>query len=452
MFYPYVETSRLYGFDHPWPEIARLLPRLASYLFAPDASILWHFPWSGFDTLPMPDEHRLFIGIAPLLTIALAVLLRLRRRTWLGPPFASTALAIVLLVALTLSVEGWSLYRVIIELPGTSAVRAVTRLVLVLLFPASMLFAASVDAVSRARLSGRLRAGLALSIAALLLLECGAIRPTTSLGSEWRARLDAAAAALPAALPEAPILLLGPRAAEPSYLRELDGMLLAQERGWASLNGYSGNLPPAHLLTGDCADAAAALSAALDIRGESGTEPFAALARRVVPVGYDACDPSWAEHRLTQTHFAGPLPPSVMAGTSVAIRDLRLRDGAPVAVLEIANRSDQAIPAMSTTQTPVLIAARYVAPATATSEVLRGPGWLLRQALDSDVPPGGSVRVTVPLPPPPMGGPYLIAATLVQHDVGWFDDNGMAMAMSDQTIERDGSLHTHDFRVRRTGS
>ena len=384
LFLPYLRVSKLYGFQRSWAEIALALPRLSSYLLTIN-SRLWHVAWCAFDALPRPWEHAMFVGVAPVLAIAIAVILRWGKRTLLGSLFGAAALAIGLLAVLTLWMDGYSLYRLVAELPGIESVRYMTRIILVILFPVSMLLASSVDALSSARIATTARyAGQAL-IAAVLLLECSDIEHYTTLKREWRDRLRIAAAELPANLPPLPILLFAPGPDESRSLRELDGMLLAQERGWATMNGYSGNTPPNHILTGDCRDPAVDLSAALDFLGRNGNEEFERLAKRVVAVGYTGCDPSWVSRRLQLNAFAGPLPAELMAATTISIDHVRIGDGFPQATIMIHNHGSRAIPATSSTAMPIRLSARYFPVAGLTTNILRTPGRDFLQPLDTDV-------------------------------------------------------------------
>lgn len=441
---PYARVSRLYNFSRSWDEIASMLPRPASYLLT-DWSLIWRFHWSAFEALPMRHEHQLFIGAAPFIAVALYLWLRRRHGVVQGPYFVSTALAAGLVVLATLWVHG-SLYHAIALVPGADSIRAVSRIGLVLLFPAALLFAGALDALAALRGAWRPATACLVAICVLMIVECSAVDHYASPEAGWQARLAASAADLPADLPEHPILLVGPRGGEPNEVRELDGMALAQARGWPSLNGYSGNVPPGHVLTGGCEDAAVDLSVALDMLGRPGDEPYQALARRVVLVGYPDCDRSWTEHRPQLTRFAGPLPGGLMAQVAVSIEAVSVRNGVPVVAVSIANHGDMALPAISTTKTPVRLSARYFPAAGVTAETLRSPGWELRQDLGGDVPAGAVRRVDMSLPLPPQGGPYVIGVTLVQDGVAWFHNEGMAVAVSDRTISLDPGLQLGDRR------
>jgi hypothetical protein len=442
---PYMAVNRLYGFRREWVEIASMLPRPASYLLA-DQSMLWRFSWSGFDALLNRQEHQMFIGAAPFLAVAAALVLVRCRRAGLAAHFRPAAVATGILVLLTLSIEGWTLYGIVAGPFGVTLIRTVSRIILVLVFPAAMLVAGAIDAIAAARLARPGVAVLLVPIAGLLILECMAVRPYTTRESLWRNRVDAVVAALPKTLPDAPILLIGPLPGEYPLYREIDAMVVAQERGWPTLNGASANTPPGHAVTGDCRDVSSSLSGALDLLGDRRQETFDALARRIVLVDYAPCGPSWQARRVPVTRFAGAFPPDHMADIAVSIEQVELRAGGPVLRLLLENHGDLPLPAASSTGMPIQIAARYIAADAVTPEALRGARWSFRQNLDTDVPPGGSLRVTMPLTLlPPIGGPYAVAASLRQVDGAWFDDHGMPIALSAQGIGRDDALHLVDL-------
>ncbi len=148
---PYLDVNHLYGFHRQWFEVASMLPRPASYLLANNSPI---WPSSGwpFGALPMRHEHAMFIGIAPLLTAAVAVSLRWANHAKFDALFAPTAIASLLLVLMTLWVDGYSVYRIVALLPGVNAICGVTRIITVLLFPCGIMLASSLDAIAGARL------------------------------------------------------------------------------------------------------------------------------------------------------------------------------------------------------------------------------------------------------------------------------------------------------------
>jgi hypothetical protein len=435
---PYIEVSRLYGFRRTWADIASMLPRPISYILTGN-SIIW--PSNLFAALPMRWEHAMFPGIAPFLAIGAAFVLRLRNRGVVDSLFVPVSLAMLLLVLVTIMVHGWSLYRVLAMLPGVSAIQAVTRICTVLLFPLGILLASSADTVLTARLARSARLGIMATIVILLVCEASLIRHGTMTKSDWQARMSAMAAMVPPKVPDEPILLRGPIPGEPSYVPQIDAMLFAQDRGWRTINGYSGNSPPVQV-RGQCNDARGDLAAGLDFLGLRSQQDFVALARHVITIGYPACDQTQMQRRP----LAGPVPAELMANVRLRIERLVLRDGQVIIQAKIINRSSTILPADSSTGTPVRLSARYVDEhAVATGSVGRS-GWDSRQDLTQDVPPDTESAVEIPLPPPLVPGTYRVALSLVQENVAWFHDHGMPIAISAQavTVERTIRLSNGD--------
>ena len=109
------------------------------------------------------------------------------------------------------------------------------------------------------------------------------------------------AALLPAKLPEAPILLLGIRNGSTDDEAQLDAMMFAQDRGWSTLNGYSGNQPPDYTLALNCQDGIDDLAHLLDFQSRSPERME--MARRVVALGYSSClDPAFLMEAYTKAH------------------------------------------------------------------------------------------------------------------------------------------------------
>jgi hypothetical protein len=287
---PYREVSHLYGFHRNWGEIAPMLPRPVSYLLTTN-SRLWPFVTPPDATLPMWHEHAMFIGIAPFLAIAVALALRLAGRAHSDRLFAPTSLAVAFLVLLTLSVDGGSAYRMVAWLPGADAIRAVTRIIVVLLFACGMLLASSLDTIMAARCPGWARITAVALISVLVVAESSCIQPLTTTRSEWLDRMAMVSAELPRTIPAAPLLLLSPsQNPDEEWYRDIDAMLFAQDHGWATLNGYSGNFPPTAKLTGECRDIPSLLGIGLKFRGRATQSDYITLLHRIVALGYPPCN------------------------------------------------------------------------------------------------------------------------------------------------------------------
>jgi hypothetical protein len=434
LWMPYLEVSHLYGFRRQWSDVASMLPRPASYLLS-NNSLLWP---AGrlFDALPMRHEHAMFIGIAPLLTIVIAVALQIMGWARLDSLFAPIAVAVLLLVLLTLWIHGFSAYRILTWLPGVNAVRGVTRIITVLLFPCGVMFAASLDAIIGARLPRWPRAVTVALLTMLAVFESSYIVHYVTTKRAWQERLTAVASELPPKVPPAPILLLAPQPGDPTLRsREIDAMLLAQDHNWRTLNGYSGNVPPRPELAGGCQDAAVSLVSGLTFLGRDSEQTYAALAREVLLVGYPPCDEAAQLRQPRITMFGGPLSAQLMANISLKIDGLRLQNSRLVVSATIINRSSLTLPAYSTTHTPIRLSPRFVDSQTAVADLAHLAGWNQRQPIGFDVPAGSARPIVFSIAPPSTPGTYRLAISMVQDGVAWFHNLGMQIPISVQTVD-----------------
>jgi hypothetical protein len=430
---PYLQATHLYDFRRDWSEITRMLPRPASYILTLN-SRYWSINAPYFETLPMRWEHAMFIGATAWLTIAVAVILCLARRASLHRLFAPAVFAVLLLALLTLWVHGHSAYWLLARLPGVDAIRAVTRIITVLLFPFAIMLAASFDAIMAARLPGGIRFGAVALLAALLVCEASYITHLTSTKAAWRARIAAIETGLPRSIPEKPILLVaavpGDRSAV--YLQELDAMIFAQDHGWPTLNGYSGNDPRPYQLSGSCQDGPISLAAVDRFLGPSPDRDYGMLIHRMVLVGYPPCDEAVLLRR--PQFWSGPVSEALMAKLQLRIEGIAVRDGMILVTVAITNGSDVDLPAYSATGTPIHLSARFVPAGDVTPDRLKGAGLDSRQSLFADIPAGGTEIVSMAVAPPPIPGTYRIAMTMVQEKVAWFHDHGMQVPISTQSL------------------
>jgi len=147
---------------------------------------------------------------------------------------------LLILVASTLSVGGFSFWRSIYELvPGAEAVRAVARVRLVELFP---------WAIGAALGLRRLQARSTL-LAAVALLALVGDQLRSPGGSPWAARLDACATLAREIPPTCDAVLYSPQlegaalARRDRVLGQVDGMWIGALAGVPSINGHSGGSP-----------------------------------------------------------------------------------------------------------------------------------------------------------------------------------------------------------------
>jgi hypothetical protein len=72
-------------------------------------------------------------------------------------------------------------------------------------------------------------------------------------------------------------------------------MLLSQELGWSTLNGYSGNYPPGYQTSDSCKQLPVLIKNYMDFAGISSEAFYLEMIKRIVPLGFTDCDPRWWE-------------------------------------------------------------------------------------------------------------------------------------------------------------
>lgn len=239
----YYRIKQAYNLWRPGASITELLPRPESYLIA-DASPL--LAWLGRDASPPYRwEQQLFVGFGAIALLLVAA--ASRRRAAVGGLTEVMLIALFTLFAGTLLVGDFSLYHLISWLPGIEGIRAVSRIILVMLMPLALLVAFGVDAIWRREWRGTWAAGAALAVSiALVVTEPLSVNVGGTPIAAWHARLDAVRRHLPPALPSDAIPVVRTHARDLSEVTmvEIDGMLLGQELDRPVLNGYSGFFPP----------------------------------------------------------------------------------------------------------------------------------------------------------------------------------------------------------------
>ena len=290
---PYYRTSRIYGFSRSWSEIFTMLPRIQSYLLA-DNSQLWSSTASIFSNFPLRWEHQLFPGLAVSVLVLAGIAGRFqtnnRRLAWLH------FFAAITLIALTLEVHGFSLYQLIWRLPGLSSVRAVTRIMLVVMWPLSLFIAWVVDGfILRFTQQLRWMQTAAYLIVGLLVAESVFYTHSTYSKADAQSRLNDLTQQIPAVVPANPVLFVAENQQEPFWAKEIDAMLLTQELGWSTMNGYSGNYPPGYTVSNSCKQVPSRIKTYMDFTGISSENFYLEIMKRVVPLGFEDCNPSWWE-------------------------------------------------------------------------------------------------------------------------------------------------------------
>jgi len=431
LFYPYMHYSKLYGFSRGFAEIESMLPRPSSYLLS-DASYLWGDLDKHIDGIPMRWEHQMFFGASTLLLAAIGLLRKPNRR-------ALTAFVAVLLLAIiTLDVHGHSIYALIARLPLANAIRAVTRIGLVMVFPLAIMAGSGFDKLTATR-DRRVTSLAAAVLLAFMLVEYTAYYTERMPLKELRDRYAALESRVPRDLAKDAILYLPLSSSDPYYYSEIDGIRLAQALNRNTVNGYSGNAPtgfndpsfdPCFMVNNRLGGFASF--------AKLGLSDYESLARRVVVVGTDKPCP-----QLTavpqHTHFHGPLPGAIASKIALKIENLTIKGDTLSATLVLENHSSDTLPSLSDDGNDIRYSWRVVPVGTSLG---LDEQWVPRKDLTADVPAGAQRRVDTTIDPPRKEGRYRVEATMVQENVAWLHNLGMPVAKSDGIIEvtKDGSL------------
>jgi len=246
---PYLEVSFLYAFERPWRVIKYMLPRPQSYFLA-DTSRLWACDPPAFPSLPTRGEHQLFFGLATVLAIAAAVFCHKCFQP--NPVLFLMRTSFFLLVGLTLCVFDYTLYYFVARLPGFNAIRAVSRIILVLAFPAAFMLGAFVEGIYNRKNNVFIWRAIAVVLVIGCLVETVLIKPDIASMKDWQPRIDRIEVELNKTLKRQisrndVLVLAQPRVIPSGYpyfnVREVDGMAVSQSLGIKTVNGYTGNQP-----------------------------------------------------------------------------------------------------------------------------------------------------------------------------------------------------------------
>jgi len=199
------------------------------------------------------------------------------------------------LIALTMAYHGFSLYLLLYLLPGMKSMRAIPRFFLVTMWPLALFIAWVIDGLLLRHQQRRWIQLATYLIVGLLVAESVFYNHATYLMADAQARLDALSQQIPASLPADPILYVAENSQDPYWATEIDGMLLSQQLGWATLNGYSGNYPPGYKSSSSCKQLPELIKNYMDFAGITSETFYLEIMKRVVPLGFTDCDPTWWE-------------------------------------------------------------------------------------------------------------------------------------------------------------
>jgi hypothetical protein len=425
LFYPYLEVSKLYHIKRNWGEISQMLPRLQSYLIA-DKSLYWAMPHSGFFDVPMRHEHQMFPGLVCAGLFLTAILQTKHFLRAHIKPFTWSLMAMALIFVVTLCFNRFSLWFLFHWLPLASAIRAMSRIDLVLMMPMSVVIAFGMDHI----LAKSPRLGKALLLAALtgLFIDFSATSMYTSPKITWNKQLQAKIAEVPVGIPKDSILFFASTTASDwSFNPEIDSMWAGMVSGHKVMNGYSGGHPQysafGYQYAFDCSIVPQRIAAYVDFARNTlhKDADYKSLMAKVIPVGFMGCETDWWNSM-----------PSISTADRVYTREefgrLRLQsptilegNGKTMVEFDIVNPSKTLFAANSTRNRPIRISWRYL-----NANCQPTTGWDLRKNLAFDIPPLGSMRMRVALDSPTLDEHCGVEVSIVQELEFWGHDVGVA--------------------------
>jgi hypothetical protein len=292
LFYPYLQVSHLYGFKRTWDEIKLMLPRPQSY-FLSNTSYFWSsLPATLFAGIPMRWEHQMFIGFIPLALAIIGFITGNRAKN--GYTYTLMVGILVSVILITLYIGGFSLWYYLYNLPLCSSIRAMTRIVLVLLFPVAYLAMIAIDFLRNYYHWGT---KLIAVVIILMFFEFSVISMHVSPKDEWRNRVAKKEAMVPKNIPQDAILFFAQNQTGPYYAEEIDAMWTSMNFGFKTLNGYSGFFPPGYSRQYDknCSELRKRVFSYLHFDGQIvnkdgyfvvNKDAYFGLIKRIVPIGF----------------------------------------------------------------------------------------------------------------------------------------------------------------------
>lgn len=287
---PYYLSAKVYGFARTLSDIYYMLPRPESY-FLSDRSLLWGKLSASFQSIEyMRWEHQLFPGLSVIILIISSLIwhpkLESRDLAWLH--FG----AMLILMGVTFNFNGYTIYRLLVIIPGMNSIRAVTRIILILMWPISVFITSVLTSMLEIPSSNKTKNAPAFAylLISLLLIETLAFNHSHISKVVAQSRLTEIKNMLPVELPQEPILVLGTDNRKTWQLDALDAMLVAQDLGWSTLNGYSGNFPNGYSPPSTCQDISELIYAYMRFEGITNQQFYFKTAKRIVPIGFIDCE------------------------------------------------------------------------------------------------------------------------------------------------------------------
>jgi hypothetical protein len=412
-------------------ETITMLPRPISYLVAFRGSAEMGRFYDRID-LPMKHEHVMFVGLIPWVCVIIVLLVA--RRAVLNPATVSAVVAMFLIIGLTLYVGGFSLYFILMKIPGVVGIRGVTRFILILLFPFALATAQVIHlCTERLQYFKPAMAIFAVLLAAALFME-NQVTPYRYSKKESQERVRKLLEQIPPEKQKSVLAYLYPlEGEERHYYYEIDAMLAAQDRNGATMNGYSAAVPLGFRFLRSCMDVKLALD---DIPRLGPSFKLPSGIPDVVTVGQPADGPC--------TAYLGR-----EATAATELPDAAFRAGIVVnAPQDIGVGSSFTARVNVTNQSPVLWRVKGLPDGKLAMRVScqwKTPGAVSRDEYPNrfempyDLQPNETASIAVSLKAPETSGEYELECDAIQELIHWFHHMGSKTGTTLVQIRRDPS-------------
>lgn len=414
LLYKYQSVSRDYGFNRTVAEILSMMPQPSSYLIA-DRSRLTSWIGAYVTSTPMRHEQQMFFGVG-LWVLALIGIWRIFH----GSPYRNLGrialITLLILIVSTLSINDFSIYQLFLYVPGVSSVRAVSRIVLVMLLPLGILVAIAMEYAILLRSKLIVRMSTLIALLLLLVSETVFYRPYSTQISKWHARQVQLKELLPKTLNKDDILFVTGKPGDyQDGVIELDAMILAQDLGLATVNGYSGNFPKGHIDPYPCVSYQDRIASFFEMNKSTVLDQDE-LNSRIRQISLFKCPVEPA--RIGNFAINHAIASKVILASTSEIKSDQL-----YVEVFITNTGDQIFSTLST-KGPVRLSWRYV-PLMPNSTPAANPEWIARKNLYFALKKDQTELEILELALPKISGKYLFEMSLVQDGVAWFHDLGM---------------------------
>ncbi len=236
---PYFEVKNIYSFERYWSNIEQMLPRIHSYFLA-DNSYLWFSKNAEiFSQIPMRNEHQMFIGVGAMLALLVLFLRKdFLKQNQLALNFGH---ATAIIIAVTLVIGSASLYIFLSPLPGISSIRAVSRVIFILLFPIGYLVGLSIAKIGTIKSEIFSSPAIIFIICALIIADPILAKKLITSKDEWQKRSEVLANKISQKIDKSNILVVASNS--DCSIENFDAMMLSQELGIKTINGCSSFYP-----------------------------------------------------------------------------------------------------------------------------------------------------------------------------------------------------------------